>query len=390
MSDPSFTIPTVLGALAVLFRIPGLLRNPRDPLLRAVTAFLVCIVSVFFFGSIPMIVKVNEVTGVPNFAAPFVYSWVTACSGSGIVLVINWRGGPSERIRRAARWCIGSYSVLIIAEFALFFLGEAPVERLRDFDTYYANTPYIREMIVLYLVAHTVAAMIMSALCWHWRHQVVGELRVGFALMLTGYSLTLCYDISKFAAVGARWAGHDWDVLSTDVARPFSAAAAPIIAFGFGIPFAAQRLKGPWREWSRYRQLENLSRLVGGLTPVSASVRVPLFAAPGVRRLQRESGIHDALLTLNPYFDLTLRARELAEALADGATSEAASASADAAMVVAAVQALRADPDRRVIASSRVLQEGTDEYGDLVRISRALPRNLFRTVAGSSTKKERV
>ncbi|MFD9569305.1 hypothetical protein ACFWBI_05610 [Streptomyces sp. NPDC059982] len=215
----NFCLPVALGVLVGLLRLPALLRNPRDPLLRSVGALLLTAVGVFVFAAVPMIAKVNEVTGVPNFAAPLVYSLLTACAGSGLVLVINWRGGRPGHILRAKRWCIGAYCAVCAALFALFALGSAPVERLRDFDTYYAGTAYIREMIVLYLLVHTVSALLMSFLCWRWLREVSGELRVGLALIVVGYSLSVCFDVCKFTAIGARWAGLDWDYLSTDLAR---------------------------------------------------------------------------------------------------------------------------------------------------------------------------
>ena len=82
---------------------------------------------------------------------PLVYLLLSAFSGSCLVLIINWRGGPPETTRRLSRRWIAGYGAVCAAIVLLFVLGEAPVERLRDFDTYYANTPYIREMIVLYL-----------------------------------------------------------------------------------------------------------------------------------------------------------------------------------------------------------------------------------------------
>lgn len=301
-----------------------------------------------------------------------------ACAGSGLVLMINWRGGRPGRIRRATRWCAGAYFAVCVALFTLFALGDASVERLEDFDTYYSGTVFIREMIVLYLVVHTVSAVLMSSLCWRWMREVSGELRVGLALIVVGYSLSVCFDVCKFAAIGARWSGLDWDYLSTDMARPFGTASAPFIAFGFGLPLLVQRFRRPWRDWVRYRQLGPLSRLVGGLSDGTPAVSVPLLAPVGVRRLQRESAIHDGLLTLNPYFDLGLRARVHAAALAatTAPTADDAAAAADAAMILAAVRALRADPERRVIAESRVLQEGTSEHHDLVRVSRSLTSSL--------------
>ncbi|MEW1638510.1 MAB_1171c family putative transporter [Streptomyces sp. NPDC093801] len=382
MPDPTVVFPTVLGGVAALLRLPGLLRNPRDPLLRAVMAMLVTGVGVFFFTSVPVVAKVNELTGVPNAAAPFDYFWAMACAASGIVLIINWRGGPPERIRRATRWCIAGYGTLCAALVVLFAQADAPVERLRDLDTYYANTPYMREMIVLYLVGHTVASTVMASMCRRWLRHVDGELRAGLALMVTGYGLAIGFGLLKFTALGARWAGADWDVLSTEVARGFTSVAAPLIACGMVLPIVVRRFRGRWQDWTRYRRLEPLSQLVGGLAPTPAAAGVPLLASVGVRRLQRESVIHDGLLVLNPYFDLGLRARTLAEAVAGGATGDRAAADADAAMVLAAVKTMRADPERRVIASSRALQEPAGEDRDLVRISQALLHTRKRAAGG--------
>ncbi|GAA0273089.1 hypothetical protein GCM10010302_08370 [Streptomyces polychromogenes] len=381
MPDPTVVFPTVLGGLAALLRLPGLLRNPRDPLLRAVMAMLVSCVGVFFFTSVPVVAKVNELTGVPNAAAPLDYFWAMACAASGIVLVINWRGGSPERIRRATRWCIAGYVALCVAIAVLFWLAEAPVERLRDLDTYYADTPYMREMIVLYLVGHTAASTVIASLCWRWLRHVGGELRAGLALVVAGYGLAICFGLLKFTALGARWAGADWDVLSTEVARAFTSAAGPLIATGMVLPIVVRRFRGRWQDWTRYRRLEPLCQLVGGLAPTPAAVSVPLLASVGVRRLQRESLIHDGLLTLNPYFDLGLRARALAEAVAGGAAADHAEAGADAVMVLAAVETMRADPEGRVIASSRTLQEPAGEDRDLVRISQALAHTAKRTAA---------
>ncbi|MFJ9344139.1 MAB_1171c family putative transporter [Streptomyces sp. NPDC101733] len=384
MSDTGFYVAVLFGAPAGLLRLPGLLRNPHDPLLRSVTALLVTTVAVFFFAATPTIARVNELTGVANFSAPLVYSLLMACSGSGILLLINWRGGSPQRIRRATRWCVGWYAAVIVVLFALFHLGDTPDERLRDFDTHYAHTPYVREMIALYLLAHTASTLIMTSLCRRWLREVSGELRVGLAFLVVGYVLGLSFDLCKLAAVGARWYGVDWDVLSTEVAPPFAVGAAPFLALGFGLPLVVQRLRGPWRDWSRHRRLGPLAGLVGSLTPTATTVRITPLSAPGVRRLRRESCIHDGLLTLDPYFDLTLRSRTHTAALAGGATAESAAADADAAMLLAAVAALRADPERRVITSSRVLQKGAGDISDLVGIARSLSRAGNRTEGRTS------
>ncbi|GLF96312.1 MAB_1171c family putative transporter [Streptomyces yaizuensis] len=384
MSDLSFYVPAALGTAAFLLRLPALLRNPRDPMLRAVVVLLATATGVFFFGAIPTIEAVNRLTGVPNAAAPLVYSILTAFCGACVVLLINWRGGTPEAISRATRWCLAAYGLIIVALLTLFALGDTPVERTRDLDTYYADTPFIREMIVLYLLTHSVSALVMTFLCWRWSRDVTGVLRTGLLLMVYGYLLTVLYDVAKFAALGARWAGEDWDGLSTHAARPLVSAASFFIAFGIGMPLVVQRLEGPRRDWLRYRRLGPLWRLLRGVAQGGGRGRSSPLAGAGIRLLQRERDIHDALLTLNPYFDFAVRARTVARGVAAGIPPPEAEARAEAAMVVAALDAFRADPGHSVIAASRALQEGLgDESRDLVRVSLAL-HGMLRGEAGPS------
>ncbi|MFJ3222086.1 MAB_1171c family putative transporter [Streptomyces sp. NPDC086783] len=376
MSDITFFIPAVLGGLAFLFRLPGLIRNPRDTLLWCVASLLLTACGVFFFASIPVIAAVNDLTGIPNFSGPLVYCVLTAYSGSCLVLLINWRGGPPDQVRRATRLCIALYSGICALLFVLFFLAGHTVERLRDLDTYFANTPYMREMIVLYLTAHAVSAIVMTTLCWRWSREVDGALRTGLYLMVPGILLTLAYDALKFAAVGARWAGHDWDFLGTDIARPIAAAGAPLIAVGFGYPLVAQRLSSTLSDRRRYRQLGLLWHVTRELTGADRSTAVPPWTSPGMRLLQRERDIHDALLALNPYFDEAVRTRAHTDALATGKARQEADAAADAAMILAALDAVRADPDRHVIASTQALQAVAGENSrSLVAISAALSQS---------------
>ena len=142
--------------VALVFKLPALLRGTGA--IRCCVRSAPCSrwpALVFFFAAPPTIGEVNDVIGITNFSAPLVYCLLTAFSAACLVLIVNWRGGPPEETRRVSRrWVIG-YSVVIVALVVLFVLGDTPVERLVDFDTYYANEPFVREMIVLYLVALT-------------------------------------------------------------------------------------------------------------------------------------------------------------------------------------------------------------------------------------------
>lgn len=311
-------IPTAILVAALVLRLPSILRLWRDPLLRAVGGLLLLACAVFVSVTPATITWTNRVTGVPNVSAPWVYSLLTAFSGSGLLLIIAWRGGPADRSaadRRARRWVISVYSAVIVALWVLFALADVPVERVRDLDTYYANTPFMREEILLYLLAHTVAVAITSWLVWNWvRADGLGaRLRCGLTFLGIGYGLNLVFDLAKFTAVTARLTGHDLDRLSTDVAPPVACLAAILIAVGFILPHAGQYLHDRRRVRLAHRELRPLYRLLR--TVNGEGLPFPPRATPELRLVRRETYIRDVLLPLARHLDEELRARAYRAAL---------------------------------------------------------------------------
>ncbi|MFD7628797.1 MAB_1171c family putative transporter [Streptomyces sp. NPDC059851] len=376
MNGQDYYIPAAALGIALAFKLPALRNNWRDPLLRAVCSLLVLAGSVFAFAAPPTIVAVNDLTGVTNASAPLVYCLITLFSAACLVLIVNWRGGPAEVTRRTSRRWIVGYCGVVVVLVVLFAMGDAPVERLRDFDTYYANEPYVREMIALYLTAHLVAAVVMVAMCWRWSLQVRGWLRTGLMIIVAGYVLNLSYDATKITAVIARWTGHDLDDLSTYVAPPLASLGALISAIGFVVPLVCQRLSDHWQTWTTYRRLGPLWDEVQPCAPTGTPcVKMSWWSPPELRMIQRESDIHDAFLHLGPYFDERQRERAYGLALAGGSDEETARAVGEAAMVAAAVRARAADPEGAAIDG----EEGADGAAratpgprDLVRVSQAL------------------
>lgn len=391
MNGPDYYIPAAALGIALVFKLPGLLRDWRDPLLRSVCALLLLAGSTFFFAAPPTIAEVNRITGVANLSAPLVYCILSAFSASCLVLLVNWRGGPPEQTQEISRRWVIAYLVVVVALVVLFLLGDAPVERLRDLDTYYATTPYIREMIVLYLTAHTVAGVGTTVLCWRWSLKVHGWLRTGLVIIVAGSLFNLGYGISKFTAVFARWAGLDQDGLSTLLAPPLASMGALLSAVGFILPLVAQRLTDSWTTWATYRRLGTLWREVSTVVPEgSYSVRISLWSSPDLRVTQRESDIHDGMLHLDPYFDPALRASAHTAAVVAGADPRQARAIADAAMVAAALRARAADPEGRVISSAQAYtSEAAEGPRDLVRMSLALRHSpLVEAARGSADRSE--
>ncbi|MCT9090134.1 hypothetical protein N4G70_14845 [Streptomyces sp. ASQP_92] len=373
MRDPEFYLPAILLITAFACRLPGIRQTWRDPLLRTVNALLIVASSVFFFAAPTTIAGINRITGVPNFSAPLVYSILTAFSASCLVLIINWRGGPPQAARRVTLRCVTAYSLVIITLFTLFALADAPVERLRDLDTYYANTAYMREMIVLYLVAHTVAALVTTWLCWGWSLKVRGWLRAGLVLIVVGYLLNLVFDAVKYVAVGARWLGRDLDYLSTGVAPPVASVSALLIGSGFIVPLVGPRLSETWRSWSAYRKLGPLwCALHAAPAPACAAVKMNWWSPVRLRLTQRESGILDGFLSLAPYFDRTLHGEALDAALRSGAEPKQAEAVADAAMIAAALAARNNDPEGAALSATAPDPSPTiGRARDLIGVSQA-------------------
>ncbi|MEW2120968.1 MAB_1171c family putative transporter [Streptomyces sp. NPDC005474] len=379
MNDSSYYVPSAAMVIVLLLKGRAALRAWRDPLLRSVYSLLLLSVLVFFFAAPPTISWVNRVTGVPNISAPLVYCLLSAFSASCLVLIINWRGGPPEATRRASRRWITGYAVVIVATATLFALGDASEQRLRDFDTHYADTPFIREMIVLYLVALTLSNIAMNAVCWPWALQVRGWLRVGLLVIVVGFSCNITFAATKLTAVVTRWNGGNLDYLSTYVAPAMAAAAEVITAVGFCIPLACQRVGDAWSTWLTYRRLSPLWR---ELAPLSEhgdrTVRIGWWSPVELLVTQRESDIHDGMLSLYPYFDPAVRARAYDAAGAAGSSPDVARAEADAAMVTAALRARAADPEGRVISAAAENSGPSAAAGgprDLVAMSHALRRS---------------
>ncbi|MFI1163197.1 DUF6545 domain-containing protein [Streptomyces sp. NPDC020801] len=338
----SFWIPAAVLTAALAIKLPTIIRLWKDPMLRAVGGLLLLACAVFVFVAPSTIHWTNRVTGVPNISAPWVYSLLTAFCGSCLLLIIAWRNGLADRSAatlRATRWVVSVYSGVIVLLWVLFALADVPVERLRDLDTYYADTPFMREEILLYLLAHAVAVLITSRVIWNWVRTdgLDAWLRGGLKSLGAGYGLNLVFDASKLTAVAARWTGHDLDWLSTDLAPPVACVSAILIAVGFIVPHAGQYLHDRWRVRLAHHELRPLYLLMR--TVDDGRPAVLLRGGPELRLTRRETYIRDVLLPLARRIDEELRRRAYAAALELGYVPDAARALAAAAAVLDAVAA---------------------------------------------------
>ncbi|MEU1038425.1 MAB_1171c family putative transporter [Streptomyces sp. NPDC005551] len=317
----SFWIPLAVLAVTLAIRLPSIIKLWQDPLLRAVGGLLLLACAVFVFAAPPTIAWTNRVTGVPNISAPLVYTLLTAFCGSCLLLTLAWRNGlsgHSPTTRRTTGRVVTVYTAVIVALWALFALADVPVERVRDLDTYYATTAFMREEILLYLLAHTAACLITYRVIRNWIRTggLDGWLRAGLRFMGVGYAMNLLYDGVKLSAVLARWTGRDLDWLSTDLAPPVACVSAVLIAAGFVLPHSGQYLQRRTRTRLSHWRLRPLYRLLRTVT--GGRVAFKLRATPELRLTRRETFIRDALLHLARYLDEDLRRRAHDAALDQG------------------------------------------------------------------------
>ncbi|MES9523032.1 MAB_1171c family putative transporter [Streptomyces capoamus] len=328
----------LLALAAILLRRPR--RTPRSPLSIATraTAF---IAAVCFFWSAPVtLAAVNHATGIPNVGAPLTYGSISALSCSLIILLIHWKGGPQEQIRRMTRLVVAVYGTLILAIVVLFSLADAHTERLTDLDTYYANTPFMREMITLYLMGHLASTIVLSAVCLKWaRDEVTGLLRLGLRLILVGLLLdALGFTVAKVTAVVARWMGYDLDFLSTTVAPPAAALGALVYSAGFVLPRLASAAAAERQSLATYRALRPLWSAVKDVAtapPVAEPTWWQLWwQLPSSRVYLLEANIRDALLQLTAYIDQRVGRTAFEAAVERGEQRAVARVAAEKAMII--------------------------------------------------------
>lgn len=347
MTGSDYFIPAGVLAIALVVKAPSFWRSWHSPMSNSIFVILAASAAGFVFGAPPTIERVNRITGVPNISALIVYCILSCLSCGSIVLLIHWRGGAEEILRKHTRIWIAATAALITTFCVLFSLSSVPIEQQRDFDTFYANTPYVREMIVLYLTAHIATSLVVATKCWRWARELrdlqAAWTHWGLLILVAAFGIGLSFALLKFLAVGARWAGTDrWDSLSTDVAPPLAGLGAGLTTIGFLVPVVGPRLGSMWGAWRAYRAMEPLWRALEPFAGPGKPTWVRLTSSPEIRAMARSTDISDRLLSLAPHLDSSRREAAERYASSQGCEPEAALIFAEAAAIHAALAAAEA------------------------------------------------
>ncbi|MFG2603095.1 MAB_1171c family putative transporter [Streptomyces sp. NPDC048514] len=341
-----YALPTLLLALALALKAPTLVRAWRDPDVRATTLLLALATAVLVVITPVNIDRLNKLTGIPNIASPWAYSFLTAFCATELTMIMRWREEPSARRRRRMITVYWVYAGIIAALWVTFLLADVPRPRIYDLDTYYANTPWMREHTMLYIVAHTVSCLVAASMLWKWFPEVTNRwLKTGVIFLQLGYALGLVFDALKFIAIGARWTGGNLDFLSTNAAPPFALLEATFVAIGFIAPQAGPFIQQRHRDQRDYRRLRSLSRAIRVVQPAGPLARLNLWTPLDLRLLARRQRIHDSLRLLSPFYDYSLYNRAYTTAVASHGES-AARGIAGAVAIQAATAAYQAQTPR--------------------------------------------
>ncbi|MFD6891721.1 DUF6545 domain-containing protein [Streptomyces sp. NPDC059957] len=393
--DASYYLPAAVLGAALLAKLPALARGWRSAPVRTVNALLFLPCAGFVLSSPPTITAVNRLTGISNLSALLVHCIMTAYACASLVLLAYWRGesADSARTRRRVRAWKTACCMVIVALAGLFALGDVPVERPRDFDTYYATTPFISEMLVLYLLAYVAASAATAVLCWSWlldigrrtalcesKRTAVGRpLQIGLLVLVISALANIVFGLFKLIAIVARWAGRDWDVLNESLA-PFISVSGMMIGVGLLVPaYGPGLIDRVWHPLLGIRALGPLWSLVrrSGLTPGSRMfLPPPWYAGPEQVLLYRMTTIHDWMLALCVHCTDEVRQAAYRQAKERGIAEREAVAVGLAAMFTAAAGARAGDfppaTEQSTLAVAAVRAAEAADRNLLVSISRAL------------------
>ncbi|MFF9143611.1 DUF6545 domain-containing protein [Streptomyces sp. NPDC014861] len=383
----------VLGA-ALLVKLPALVRGWRSATVRTVNALLLLPCAGFVLSSPPTITAVNRLTGISNLSALLVHCILTAYACASLVLLDHWRAESVDcaRTRRRVRVWKAGCCVVITALVGLFALGEVPVERPWDFDTYYATTPFISAMLLLYLLAYVAAGVATTVVCWSWlrdigrrtarqetRTAVDRSLQIGLLVLVIAALANIVFGSFKVTAIAARWAGRNWDALNESLS-PLMSASGMMIGVGLLVPaYGPVLIDRVWQPVLGIRALRPLWRLVSRSGPAHSSrtfLRPPWYAGPEQVLLHRMTTIHDWMLALCVHCTEEVREAAYRQARVSGAGEREAVAAGLAAMFTAAAETrartVPPAPEQGALALAAVCSAEAADRDLLVSVSRAL------------------
>lgn len=390
MSKVIYPVVALLALIALAYKIPPLLRDPRSPTRRALVAMLACLAWAPLVNTPFVYVRFDALVGVPNLARLIAHYGIIGFAVSVQMLLLHW---TVERPPLRSTWIrLSAVATAVVAMAVFFVLAPLDVSLTSDFTARYGNAPYMAAYMLVYLGYFVVALVDILRLSWRFTGLTRQPfLRIGLRLVSYGAVFGLAYCLEKGFYVAARNAGYE--PFPADVQEQMSplltGPGCVLMLIGFTIPSWGPRVSAG-RAWVQrlrtYRKLYPLWKILYEATPEIAldpeqahrgSVRDVEY-----RLVRRVVEIRDGWLALRPYFDARVAREAAAGSDRQGRDQDAV----HAAVLAAAVRAKARDEKPAELYTADP-QGGTDiaeETAQLLRIARQLrPSGVDRTAAAT-------
>ncbi|KZM68453.1 MAB_1171c family putative transporter [Nocardia terpenica] len=370
MYSAAFYAAAVVSVIALAYKAGQLRRHPRPQrwtvltVMSLWTAICVCVPP-------PSVRLINRVGGIPNVAGLIVYLLLIFLAATLQAVILVWQGDPAEVGARLRVRVIG-YAAVGFVVIALFTAGHTTVERPVDFDIYYARTPWIAELVVLY---NLVFAFATSDYAYRAARaaRVTGRpwLRRGLRVVAASGALGVLSALTRLAAVADRWFdGTGLDELDTLVSPGLAALAVVVACAGYTLPAAGEHGTELLARVRDYRALHPLWHDIRTAAPESASaIDAPRWDLE-LRTTRRLAEIRDGQLALRAYTHPA--AADLARRLAEqaGLDDLARAVVVEAAGIKAAVHIRLGDLAAEPAISGATARGGADSAGEIAWLTR--------------------
>lgn len=370
--------------LTLCYKLYGLRRVAGDHMRQTVCVTLFFIAALLTSSAPAMIEFVDRASGIPNLGLLISFSITVALAASARVLIAYWHDPPTRATVTARRWML-AYMSITLCMIVLFFSGDSPVERSTDFETYYATTPLIAEFSLCYLLAQVIALSNIIWRCCYWAR--VAErlwLKRGLYLIIAGSICGVAVSVTRITAMGARWAGADWDELNTKASVVLALLGLPAAALGFVLPVVGERVTSVLQWLAYYRFYRRLNPLCGALRRAAPSIVLPVHIpwwSLDLRLTRRLAEINDGRLAVRPYVDQRVQSHARRLGRQTGLSGMELEASVEAACLMSAIVAKETGIEsenqglQEEYASGAESSNGVDELVWLSKVSNAFGRS---------------
>lgn len=373
MSSVVYPLVALLALIALAYKIPPLIRDPRSATRRALVAMLACLVWAPAANTPFVYVRIDELIGVPNIARLIAHYGIIGFAVSVQLLLLHWTVTDPPRSRTWFRLIAVAAAVAAMAVF--FTLAPLDTTLTREFTTVYGDAPWMPEYMLVYLGYFVIALVDILRLSWRFA-RLTRQRFLSLGLRLVGYGAVfgLAYCVEKAFYVATRNAG--WEPIPPAVQEQMSplltGPGCVLILIGFTIPSWGPRVAAAgtwWRRLRTYHRLYPMWELLSRATPEIAldpgQIHRGAVRDIEYRLVRLVVEIRDGWLALRPWFD----ARVARDAGGDGDPDRV-----QAAVLAAAVRAKArgAEPDERWTADPTGGTDIAEETEHLLRIARHL------------------